>query len=848
MTMRRRFLLVLVPLVIAPSAVVFAWGTLTGGLNLSADESKNLQWLIKNYGVDPTTLGAQYAARTGAHPVHQFIVQQALTLLATDPAIADKQSGLPEVGAINAWDGIERCEQGMRERGEKSLTSITDLAPGRTPGDTTSRPGADAELTASGGWNPLYNGRAHYWNPWLEYGDAPKLAGVNYERLAVLGATREDVAKRAHHAAYLAHYVSDPISAKHADIVALDDQAMTDLKEIAKRWVAAPNDDIEAWIASPIVTEAVTIIEHRARAAPQGEAWLARLSSRIGLIGGTKLLKRGWWYFSWVDIADSSLRSAVACFLHEFASLPKAGGVEKPPDRFYSYFDPFYFNGPIFNPAGDYPDFSICVPLSEHLFWETNPAQYELVEKTMAAPGEPVSIFGKVDPKSAYLPWQKKPGFASFDEKTSAAAMQETAADLVKRCSLLSHKSAGDDGDFAEPFKDKLELAVKCVATAYRASVTALRGEGWARRTPDGEMRAQLVLENRADVPAKLLEARFSYLDDAGKWHTAPGWTADLKGRTLTSAEPLDVGATIQGVPLDVPLAKFVVDVRADYGTFPDLGMMRLPLGKRETDTVTNPSAGTRLVATKGPVDVIVVMDTTGSMQSSIDSMRDNAIASIRSLRKQTDDLRMAVVTFRDRDVESDAGHFLLQGFTTDLESQFSFMRGLKADGGGDTPEDQLDGLSRAIALWEKEPQDDDRVPAKVIVVITDAPAKVPDKAGNTFESIKARAFAVDPAHIYPIVIGNSREATAHATRLAADTDGKVITVKTGTEVADALMSAVDTAVVAHGDEAVAKGRGGAGFLVAGLALVGVGIGAGVLAIAVGRRRRRVAAAEEVAL
>ncbi|MCC6622050.1 MAG: VWA domain-containing protein [Deltaproteobacteria bacterium] len=844
---RQRIVFFALVLALSTPGVVSGWGTLTGGLNLSATETDNLKFLIREYGLDPKGLGAQFDARTGAHPIHQFLVHQALTILGQDPAVADGKSGLPEVTAINAWDGIERCEQGMRERTPSTVMPITELAPPRAEGDTTSRPGADAELDASGGWNPTYNGRAHYWNPWLEDGEAPRLVGENYERLAILTAMNGDPAKRAHFAAYLAHYVSDPVSAKHADVVSLEPATLEGLVAIAHAWMEEEDDDIEAWIASRYVTQAVELIENQARINNPATAdqWLARVRAHVGLIGGTKLVKRGWWYVSWLDIADSSLRSAVACYLHELASRPKSGaGVVKPIDRFYSYFDPFYFNGPIFNPALKAPDFSICVPLSEHLFWETNPDQYQLVRDTLSAPGDDIkTILGKPDPKATYLPWQKKPGFDSFDDKKAGEAMRETAADLVKRCSLLAHRGVGDDVDFVPPFKDHMTLAVKCVATVFRATVTALRGEGWARRTPDGQMRSQLVIENKADVPATLVGVRFYYLDAAGKPQSAPGWTVELS-KSVPPGEPLDVGATIEGVPADVPVDKMVALVHADFGTWPDSGRLMIPLGKREARRVMNPSAGTTLVRTKGPVDVIVVMDTTGSMQGAIDSMRDNAIASIRRLNEKTDDIRMAVVTFRDRAEKADAGHFLLSGFTRDLESQFAFMRELKADGGGDTPEDQLDGLSRAIALWESEPQDEDRVPAKIIVTITDAPAKEPDAAGNTFDTIAERAYNVDPAHIYTIVVGTDSGAHEHAKVLADKTQGQVLSVKTGTEVADALLAAVDTAVVVHGGETRSGGSRLGLWIAAGLlALASAGA---VVMLVRSRRRARLHQAEAV--
>jgi len=188
----------------------------------------------------------------------------------------------------------------MRERGGESLTPLTDLAPPKGGGGGA---GADAELSSGGGWNPSYNGRAHYWNTWLEDGEATAMAGVNYERLAVLTMAGGDAQKRAHHAAYLAHYIADPISAKHADAITLDPAPLEKLIEIANRWMTAswidgPVDEIEEWIASPILTEAVVSFKiahaHCRRAVRHGStASIARSTSSEGpssfsAVGGTR--------------------------------------------------------------------------------------------------------------------------------------------------------------------------------------------------------------------------------------------------------------------------------------------------------------------------------------------------------------------------------------------------------------------------------------------------------------------------------------------------------------------------------------------------------------------------------
>src|SRR5690606_35288420 len=102
------------------------------------------------------------------------------------------------------------------------------------------------------------------------------------------------------------------------------------------------------------------------------------------------------------------------------------------------------------------------------------------------------------------------------------------------------------------------------------------------------------------------------------------------------------------------------------------------------------------------------------------------------------------------------------------------------------------------VGLWEAEGDTPDRVPSKIVVVITDAEAKSPDGAGNTYESIAQRCHDVDPAHVYPIVVGHSAAALESAARLATLTGGRVLAAESGADVAGALIDAVETAAAEH--------------------------------------------------
>jgi len=222
----------------------------------------------------------------------------------------------------------------------------------------------------------------------------------------------------------------------------------------------------------------------------------------------------------------------------------------------------------------------------------------------------------------------------------------------------------------------------------------------------------------------------------------------------------------------------------------------------------------------KGALDLAICFDVTGSMGSSINSMRDNAIAVLGQLKARLGDLRVALVSFRD--VKKDkADAFSVTPFTSDLGQVVGIMKGWVACGGGDTPEDQLQAIRQVLDMWARTGSDP-RKPTKIVVVITDADAHDPDFRGNTEDSIADYAERVDPAHIYPIVVGTDANAHAKAARLAELTGGEVLTAKSGEEVAALLAAAVQQALATHG-------TGGGGGLSPGLAFY-----AGLVAILIG--------------
>ncbi|MEO1173482.1 MAG: vWA domain-containing protein, partial [Myxococcota bacterium] len=115
--------------------------------------------------------------------------------------------------------------------------------------------------------------------------------------------------------------------------------------------------------------------------------------------------------------------------------------------------------------------------------------------------------------------------------------------------------------------------------------------------------------------------------------------------------------------------------------------------GKRET-VLTFPSS--RKVPRRVPVDVAVVLDTTGSMSAQINRLKSTlqAIHVQLTALPSNPDIRFALVAYRDR---TDDYVTQLTGFTDDVRFFQTVLDKLDADGGGDTPEDLQSGLKDAM-------------------------------------------------------------------------------------------------------------------------------------------------------
>ncbi|XZN92098.1 MAG: vWA domain-containing protein [Microcoleus sp.] len=138
----------------------------------------------------------------------------------------------------------------------------------------------------------------------------------------------------------------------------------------------------------------------------------------------------------------------------------------------------------------------------------------------------------------------------------------------------------------------------------------------------------------------------------------------------------------------------------------------------------------------KYAVDLVICIDGTGSMGHLIEEVKSLALkfydeleAEMKKLGKKAEQLRARVIVFRDYWADSPDKVMQCSEFF-DLRSQSSdfanFVSPIKADGGGDEPENGLEALGLALkSNWEKGDFSKQRY---VVVVFTDASAHSLDK------------------------------------------------------------------------------------------------------------------------
>lgn len=194
--------------------------------------------------------------------------------------------------------------------------------------------------------------------------------------------------------------------------------------------------------------------------------------------------------------------------------------------------------------------------------------------------------------------------------------------------------------------------------------------------------------------------------------------------------------------------------------------------------------------ASAGSIDLVFAIDTTGSMDWVLQSVKDTATRMVDHLAASSGSYRFALVTFRDDPVytgwDGDYAARVDLPFTSDADAIRTALAGMQADGGGDWPETALSGMQAAIDLpWRPGVK-------KVLIPISDAPAHDPEpSSGLTSATVIANALAVDPVEVFPIDVGGGSFAST-VEGVAAGTGGSGTT---SLDVAETLLDTISGAM-----------------------------------------------------
>ncbi len=133
----------------------------------------------------------------------------------------------------------------------------------------------------------------------------------------------------------------------------------------------------------------------------------------------------------------------------------------------------------------------------------------------------------------------------------------------------------------------------------------------------------------------------------------------------------------------------------------------------------TTPPINQHLITSENPkVDVVFVLDTTGSMGGLIQTAKEKiwSIATTMASAQQTPEIRIGLVAYRDR---GDSYVTKTVDLSDDLDSVYATLMDFEAGGGGDTPESVNEALHSAVhnMSWSQQDQ-----AYQVIFLVGDAP------------------------------------------------------------------------------------------------------------------------------
>lgn len=130
-------------------------------------------------------------------------------------------------------------------------------------------------------------------------------------------------------------------------------------------------------------------------------------------------------------------------------------------------------------------------------------------------------------------------------------------------------------------------------------------------------------------------------------------------------------------------------------------------------------------------VNVTFLIDTTGSMDSYINGVKDRAIEFSNILSTRGAKFKLGLIGFGDLNEREKPSVY---NFTDDVEKFKRQVKNIPRTYGGDIPESSLDSLETGVQLLENSILEEDS--QNIFILITDAPPHVPTNSGKSVDDI----------------------------------------------------------------------------------------------------------------